>query len=46
MERISEIEEDARFTIIGEGKRQFSSESFINIFVQHDIHHLHKYMQN
>lgn len=39
IERISLVEEDARFTI-GSGKRQFSVESFLKIFVEHDIHHL------
>lgn len=36
---ISKVEEDVRFTI-GKGKRQFSSESFIKMFLEHDIHHL------
>ncbi|WP_010094517.1 DinB family protein [Ornithinibacillus scapharcae] len=36
---ISKVGEDVRFTI-GNGKRQFSSESFVKIFVKHDIHHL------
>ena len=39
IESISKVEEDVRFTI-GKGKRQFSGESFIKIFVKHDIHHL------
>ncbi|MEI3606571.1 DinB family protein [Pseudogracilibacillus sp. SE30717A] len=39
IDSISEIEEDVRFTI-GKGKRQFSGESFIKIFLKHDIHHL------
>ncbi|WP_231686904.1 DinB family protein [Bacillus sp. JCM 19034] len=33
------LEEDIRFTI-GAGKRQFSIESFVKIFVRHDAHHL------
>ncbi|MBW8348584.1 DinB family protein [Bacillus sp. IITD106] len=36
---ISNIGEDVRFTI-GKGKRQLSVESFIKIFLKHDIHHL------
>ncbi|QUW23583.1 DinB family protein [Sporosarcina sp. Marseille-Q4063] len=36
---ISEIGDDVRFTI-GKGKRKFSGESFIKIFVKHDIHHI------
>ena len=39
IENISKVEEDVRFTI-GKGKRQFSSESFIKMFLEHDIHHL------
>ncbi|MCG7344200.1 DinB family protein [Sporosarcina sp. ACRSL] len=39
IDRISKVEEDVRFTI-GKGKRQFSSESFIKIFLNHDLHHL------
>jgi uncharacterized damage-inducible protein DinB len=38
-ETISRIENDVRFTI-GGGKRQFSGESFIKIFIKHDGHHL------
>ncbi|MDO6447922.1 DinB family protein [Oceanobacillus profundus] len=38
IERISKIGEDVRFTI-GKDKRQFSVESFIKIFIKHDIHH-------
>jgi uncharacterized damage-inducible protein DinB len=38
-ERISRLEGDVRFTI-GGGKRQFSGESFIKIFIKHDDHHL------
>jgi len=36
---ISEVGNEVRFTI-GKGKRKFSTESFIKIFVEHDIHHL------
>ncbi len=36
---ISEVSDNVRFTI-GKGKRKFSAESFIKIFVEHDIHHL------
>ncbi|WP_313898491.1 DinB family protein [Lederbergia sp. NSJ-179] len=39
IEHISKVGEDVRFTI-GKGKRMFSGESFIKIFVKHDIHHL------
>ncbi|MFJ7973766.1 DinB family protein [Psychrobacillus sp. NPDC096389] len=39
IENISKVEEDIRFTI-GKGKRQFSSESFIKMFLEHDVHHL------
>lgn len=39
IENISKVGESVRFTI-GKGKRRFSSESFIKIFVKHDIHHL------
>ncbi|RDW22121.1 DinB family protein [Oceanobacillus chungangensis] len=39
IESIYKVGEDVRFTI-GSGKRQFSGESFIKIFVKHDIHHL------
>ncbi|WP_017187559.1 DinB family protein [Alkalibacillus haloalkaliphilus] len=39
IESISKVEKDTRFTI-GQGKRKFSSESFIKIFVKHDVHHL------
>ncbi|MBP3953102.1 DinB family protein [Bacillus suaedae] len=38
-ERISSLDEDVRFTI-GGGKRKFSAESFVKIFVKHDAHHL------
>jgi uncharacterized damage-inducible protein DinB len=38
IESISKVGEDVRFTI-GNGKRKFSGESFIKIFVKHDIHH-------
>lgn len=37
--RISRVGEDVRFTI-GGGKRKFSGESFIKIFIKHDEHHL------
>lgn len=33
------LDDEVRFTI-GKGKRQFSGESFIKIFVKHDAHHL------
>lgn len=39
IDSISKLGEDVRFTI-GKGKRQFSVESFIKIFLKHDIHHL------
>lgn len=38
-ERLSSIDGDVRFTI-GGGKRKFSGESFVKIFVKHDAHHL------
>lgn len=38
-DRISSVDENIRFTI-GGGERQFSGESFIKIFIKHDIHHL------
>ncbi|WP_042163105.1 DinB family protein [Paenibacillus gorillae] len=38
-EAINIVNNDIRFTI-GSGKRQFSIESYIRIFAQHDIHHL------
>ena len=38
-ENISRIDKDVRFTI-GGGKRKFSAESFIKIFMKHDAHHL------
>ncbi len=38
-ERISRVGKDVRFTI-GGGKRKFSGESFIKIFIKHDSHHL------
>ncbi|WP_277584932.1 DinB family protein [Psychrobacillus antarcticus] len=39
IDSVSKVEEDVRFTV-GKGKRQFSGESFIKIFLKHDIHHL------
>lgn len=39
IESISKVGEHVRFTI-GNGKRQYSRESFINMFVKHDNHHL------
>ncbi|KAB8129198.1 DinB family protein [Gracilibacillus oryzae] len=39
IERISEVGKDVRFTI-GGGKRKFSAEAFIKIFIKHDAHHL------
>jgi len=38
-EELSRVEKDVRFTI-GGGKRKFSVESFIKIFIKHDAHHL------
>ncbi len=38
-ERLSSIDGEVRFTI-GGGKRKFSGESFVKIFVKHDAHHL------
>ncbi|MFC4403829.1 DinB family protein [Gracilibacillus xinjiangensis] len=38
-ERISSLDGDVRFTI-GGGKRKFSGESFVKIFIKHDAHHL------
>src|SRR5690625_2429871 len=35
----AKVDKNIRFTI-GKGKRQFSAESFIKIFLKHDIHHL------
>ncbi|MFA1820211.1 DinB family protein [Virgibacillus oceani] len=39
IESISKVEDNTRFTI-GKGKRKFSAESFIKIFVKHDVYHL------
>ena len=39
IEGILLLDGDVKFTI-GNGKRQFSSESFIKIFIKHDAHHL------
>ncbi|WP_130858861.1 DinB family protein [Gracilibacillus phocaeensis] len=39
LEEIKKVDKKDRFTI-GNGKRAFSSESFIKIFVQHDAHHV------
>ncbi|WP_223701169.1 DinB family protein [Sutcliffiella deserti] len=39
IEKVSEVKKDARFTI-GGGKRGFSGESFIKMFIKHDAHHL------
>lgn len=36
---LSNIDENVRFTIGGK-KRQFSVDSFVKIFIKHDIHHL------
>lgn len=36
---VSVIDQDVRFTI-GDGKRQFSAESLIKVFLKHDTHHL------
>ncbi|WP_233254228.1 DinB family protein [Salipaludibacillus keqinensis] len=38
IEEISRVGSDVRFTI-GGGKRKFSGESFIKIFIKHDAHH-------
>ncbi|GAE33667.1 DinB family protein [Halalkalibacter akibai] len=38
-EEISKVDKGVRFTI-GEGKRKFSGESFVKIFIKHDAHHL------
>ncbi|UTR15777.1 DinB family protein [Salipaludibacillus sp. LMS25] len=38
-EEVSKVGKDVRFTI-GGGKRKFSGESFIKIFIKHDDHHL------
>ncbi|MFD2831350.1 DinB family protein [Corticicoccus populi] len=34
-----EIDDDTRFTI-GSGKRRFSRDSFVKMFIEHDRHHL------
>ncbi|GGA85154.1 DinB family protein [Ornithinibacillus halotolerans] len=39
IDSILEVKPETRFTI-GKGKRQFSGESFIKIFLKHDQHHL------
>ncbi|MFD1413222.1 DinB family protein [Oceanobacillus jeddahense] len=39
LEAIRKVDKQDRFTI-GNGKRAFSSESFVKIFVKHDAHHL------
>ncbi|UCZ55202.1 DinB family protein [Bacillus shivajii] len=39
IESLLDIDYDVRFTI-GGGKRKFSIESFIKIFIKHDAHHL------
>ncbi|MBD7969595.1 DinB family protein [Paenibacillus gallinarum] len=39
IEKISEIESSAKFTI-GKGKRQFTVDKYLKIFIEHDIHHL------
>lgn len=38
-DNLSRLGKDVKLTI-GKGKRQFSGESFIKIFVKHDTHHL------
>lgn len=38
-EELSKVGKDVRFTI-GGGKRKFSGESFVKIFIKHDGHHL------
>lgn len=39
IDRLTALDEDVRFTI-GTGKRKFSPESFVKIFLKHDLHHL------
>lgn len=39
IESMLKIDSDIRFTV-GKGKRQFSRESFIKIFLKHDAHHI------
>ncbi|CAG7659197.1 DinB family protein [Paenibacillus allorhizosphaerae] len=39
IETISGIDNDVKFTI-GLGKRQFTVEKYLNIFINHDNHHL------
>lgn len=39
VEKVSRVGQEDRFTI-GGGKRKFSGESFIKIFIKHDAHHL------
>lgn len=39
LQKINNIPSDIRFTI-GKGKRQFSPESFMKMFLKHDAHHI------
>lgn len=39
IEAISGIDSNAKFTI-GSGKRQFTVDKYLKIFIDHDIHHL------
>ncbi|MFC6233168.1 DinB family protein [Paenibacillus allorhizosphaerae] len=39
IETMSGIDSDVKFTI-GSGKRQFTVEKYLNIFIDHDNHHL------
>ncbi|MFF2093932.1 DinB family protein [Paenibacillus sp. NPDC058174] len=39
LQRIRDIGTETRFSI-GSGKRQFTADSYLAIFVKHDIHHL------
>lgn len=39
MDSISQVESTAKFTI-GTGKRQFTVEKYLKIFIVHDVHHL------
>ncbi|WP_078380613.1 DinB family protein [Sutcliffiella halmapala] len=39
LEKISTLDQSISFTI-GNGKRNYTPESFINMFVKHDLHHI------
>ncbi|WP_152655709.1 DinB family protein [Oceanobacillus sp. CFH 90083] len=39
LDAVKQVDKQDRFTI-GNGKRAFSAESFVKIFVKHDAHHL------